>query len=94
MPSKRFTFLRKTIDSIEILEMTQIAGDGGEVMFFASLWHNAYENWYVIHPLQEVSTRYTFKIKALFQQSIINKLNSIPPEIIRKPLVFWWFQGE
>ena len=33
MPSKRFTFLRKTIDSIEILEMTQIAGDGGEVMF-------------------------------------------------------------
>ena len=23
-----------------------------------------------------------------------NQLTSIPPEIIRKPLVFWWFQGE
>ena len=32
------------------LEMTQMAGKGGWVMLFALLWHNAYENRYVIRP--------------------------------------------
>ena len=39
----------KTIDFVKILEMTKIAGGAG-VVFFASLWRNAYENWYVINP--------------------------------------------
>ena len=42
-------FLWKIIDFVENLEMTQIAGGGG-VMLFASLWRDAYENWYLIHP--------------------------------------------
>ena len=41
-------FFWKTIDFVENLGITQIAGGG--VTFFASLWRNAYEDLYVIHP--------------------------------------------
>ena len=42
----------KTIDFVENLEMTQIAGGGG-LMFFVSLRHNAYKNRYEIHRFTE-----------------------------------------
>ena len=46
-------FLWKTVDFVKYLELRQIAGgrEGHGVMFFESLWRNAYENRYVIHPL-------------------------------------------
>ena len=47
---------RKTIGFVENLEMTQMVGDGGEAMFFASLRRNAYKNQYVIHPLNNENT--------------------------------------
>ena len=44
----------ETFDLVENLEMTQIAGGAG-IMFFASLWRNAYENRYVTYPLDVCS---------------------------------------
>ena len=41
----------KSIDFVKNLEMTQIVV-GGEVMLFASLWRNAYENWCAIYTLK------------------------------------------
>ena len=39
----------ESIDFLENLEKTQIAG-GERVMLFVSIWCNVYENWYVIYP--------------------------------------------
>ena len=36
---------------VENLEMTYVVTAGGGGMLFASLWHIAYKNWYVTHPL-------------------------------------------
>ena len=42
---------RKTTDFAENLEMTQATrAGGGGIMFFASLWHNVYENRYAVQP--------------------------------------------
>ena len=42
---------RKTTDFVKNQEMTQTTGaGGGGFMFFASLWHNVYENRYVVQP--------------------------------------------
>ena len=48
----------KIIDFVENLEIANSRGNvegAVGVMFFASLWLSAYENWYVIHSLAKCS---------------------------------------
>ena len=52
----------KTIDFVKNLEMTQIAAGRGRVIFLASLWRNACENWYVIHHLLGAIVSLTFHL--------------------------------
>ena len=66
----------ETFDFFENLEMTQIAG-GARIVFFVSLWRSAYENRYVIYPL-DVCSLYT----NILHKEIIETVNSFMAEAV------------
>ena len=74
----------KTIDFVENLEIWKWRNSrrrGGGVMFFVWLWRNAYENWYVIHPLS------AFEI--IFKETVGGVLRTLPRGVFRTLSKIW-----
>ena len=96
-----FTVLLFEISCQVIVHIYRYHSTKNEVSFitFSLLWwiiaiiKEIFWNWILSIEFERVHVSRTGNVKMVFKQHFIPLTLSIPPEIIRKPEVYWYFQG-